>query len=194
MAKIPNTPQPDNVFVISEPSHMLAKFDWELDAFTETMFFQRKKPDAMTFAGYQAFNCAVTAWHLADWAWAYADEEKKKAIAARFGFKSKGKDRENLNLFYEALCRDSRDLHICRHIANSSKHLKLDKPDGGFQAEIGHGEIPSGPNGEMERVFGLLVIDSGKTILLDRIFARAQKYWHDLFAEFGYVKPKPEGQ
>jgi hypothetical protein len=191
MGNIPNTPQPDNVFVISEPSHMLAKFDWELETFSETMFSQRKNPDSITFAGYQAFNCAVTAWHLADWAWAYADEKKKGEIATRFKFRLKGKPRENLNLFYEALCRDSRDLHICRHIANSSKHLKIDKPDGGFQAEIGHGEIPSGPNGELERVFGLLIIDSGKTILLDRIFGRAQKYWHDLFAELGYLKATP---
>jgi hypothetical protein len=132
----------------------------------------------------------VTAWHLADWAWAYADEKKKEAIAARFNFRLKSKQRENLNLFNEALCRDSRDLHICRHIANSSKHLKLDKPDGGFQAEIGHGEIPTGPNGELERVFGLLIIDGGKTILLDRVFERAQKYWHELFAELGYIKAK----
>jgi len=69
---------------------------------------------------------------------------------------------------------------------NSSKHLKLDKPDGGFQAETGHGEIPSGPNGELERVFGQLLI-------ADRIFERAQKYWHDLFTELGYVKANPKG-
>ena len=192
MVTIPNTPQPNNEFVIAEPSHMLAKFEWELDTFVKTMMGQRKKPDAMTFAGYQAFNCAVTAWHLADWAWAYANEDTKRAIAAKFGCQLKKKDRENLNSFFEAVCRESRDLHICRHIANSSKHLKLDKPDGGFRAEICYGEIPSGPNGTMEKVFGLLVVDSGNVILVERIFARAQEYWKALFAKLGYTEQKAD--
>ena len=110
----------EGVFVLSTPADMVAKLKWEIENYTSTMFHQMKQPEAFKSAGYQAFNCAVTAWHLADWAWAYADDSMKRALAERYGFKIKNRDRDNRNQFLEAVAAASRDVHICRHIANSS--------------------------------------------------------------------------
>jgi hypothetical protein len=171
------------VFVLSKPSEVLEKLRWEIEGFGQTVSNQMGKPEAYNCAGYQAFNCAVTAWHLADWTWAYADTALKQDLAKRFGFKLKQKDRNNRNQFLVAVAAASRDLHICRHIANSSKHLKLDNEDErGFHLKIGEAKFS-----DDDVRFGLLVIDKGKTILIERIFGRALEYWKVLFNEIGYL-------
>jgi hypothetical protein len=128
------------------------------------------------------------AWHLADWTWAYADDLIKQKLAKRYGFKIKNRDRDNRNQFLEAVAAASRDVHLCRYIANSSKHLKLDKVEKrGFRGKIGYGQIPAGPNGQAAKVFGLLIVDEGDTVLIERIFSRAFEYWKQLLVEIGYL-------
>jgi hypothetical protein len=185
----------EGVFVLSTPADMAAKLEWEIESFTSTMFHQMKQPEAFRSAGYQAFNCAVTAWHLADWTWAYADESIEGELAKRFGFKMKIRDRDNRNQFLEAVAAASRDIHIWRYIANSSKHLKLDKvEDRGFRGKIGYGRIPAGHNGEVKEVFGFLIVDKGETILIERIFSRACEYWKQLLLEIGYLDGEGSAQ
>jgi hypothetical protein len=171
------------VFVLSKPSEMLEKLRWEIDGFIHTVSGQMGKPEAYNRAGYQAFNCAVTAWHLADWTWAYADPALKIDLAKRFSFKLKQKDRNNRNEFLCSVADKSRDLHICRYIANSSKHLKLDNEDErGFHLKVGKAKFS-----DDDVRFGLLVIDKGNTILIERIFGRAFAFWGTLFGEIGYL-------
>jgi hypothetical protein len=177
----------EGVFVLSTPADMVAKLEWEIENYTSTMFHQMKQPEAFRSAGYQAFNCAVTAWHLADWIWAYADESIKRSLAERYHFKIKNRDRDNRNQFLEAVAAASRDIHICRYIANSSNHLKLDKvEDRGFRGQIGYGRFPSDDKGKAVEVFGFLIVDKGETILIERIFSRAFEYWKQLLVEIGY--------
>ena len=59
--------------------------------------------------------------------------------------------------------------------------------DRGFRGKVGYGKIPAGPNGGMVDVFGLLIVDEGTIILIERIFSRAYEYWNKLFVEVGYL-------
>ncbi len=171
------------VFVLSKPSEMLEKLRWEIAGFCATVSGQMGKPEAYNHAGYQAFNCAVTAYHIADWTWAYADPARKADLAVHFGFKLVKKDRNNRNQFLASVANKSRDIHVCRYIANSAKHLKLDDEDKrGFYLKIGRAAF----NADDVR-FGLLVMDQGRTILIERIFTRALEFWETLFKEIGYL-------
>lgn len=175
-------PRPENVFVMSRPADMLAKLSWENAQFQKIMRRQQSQPGSMIFAGYQAFNCAVTAWHCADWAWGYADDEAKRRLAKRYSFSLKSSDRKNREAFFNAVCAASRDLEICRHIANSSKHLKLDRPDDrGFRALAANAVYRASPDAELIDIFELLVIDHDQPVRLADIFSRALEYWSDLY-------------
>src|SRR5260370_25855460 len=104
----------EGVFVLYKPSDMLSKLEWEIAQLTKTMFGQMGRPEAISQAGYQAFNCAVTAWHLADWTWAHANDEGKNELAKGFGLSLKNRDRDNRDQFFEATARASPRLFICR--------------------------------------------------------------------------------
>jgi hypothetical protein len=126
MPRIPEPPpQHENVFVLSTPRSMIAKLSWELSQLRRTIAAQPERPDAIIPAGYHAFNCAVTAWHCGDWAWASADEAIKEQLANRYSFSLRPSDRDNRQNFLDAAL-DCRPLEICRQIADSSKHLKLE--------------------------------------------------------------------
>jgi hypothetical protein len=175
-------PRPENVFVMSQPADMLAKLSWENAQFQKIMSSQHYQPGAMIFAGYQAFNCALTAWHCADWAWGYADEEAKQHLARRYSLPLKKSDRTNREAFFDAVCAESRDLEICRHIANSSKHLKLDRSDDrGFRALAADTVYRSSPDKKLIDIFELLVIDRDQPVRLADVFSRALAYWGALY-------------
>jgi hypothetical protein len=67
----------DKVFVLSTPAHMLQKLAWEVAKLRETIAEPPEKIAYMHAPAYIAFNCAVTAWHIADWAWQTADAEQR---------------------------------------------------------------------------------------------------------------------
>lgn len=124
----------------------------------------------------------------ADWAWAFADVHIKNALARRFALTLKGRDRSNREMFFEAVCTESRDIAICRDIANSSKHLKLDKPaERGFQTSVAYSD---GAGGEGYAEFGFTIRDDQRAeqILVDKVFERSLDYWERLYAELGYIE------
>jgi hypothetical protein len=183
-------PTPKNVFVLATPQNMLEKLHWELRQFRKTISDQREDFAAILDAGYRAFNCAVTAWHCADWAWGYADRHIKSTLADRFSLTLSGRDRTDREHFFDAVCKQSRDLQICRDIANSSKHLKLDKPvERGFWSEVAYSD---GAGGIGYSHFALMIEDSerGGQMPLDRIFERAFDYWEQLYGTIGYTEAR----
>jgi hypothetical protein len=187
----PPAPPRDGVFVLSTPQHMLAKLGWEVGQFKRTVHEQQGQLGAILFAGYQAFNCAVTAWHCADWAWVYADGDLKVIVAERFSLKIKSDDRKNREAFFDAVCSENRDIEICRHIANSSKHLKLDKvADRGFHANVRYVAPAEQREGEYDLIFGMMITDEkrGGSIMLEHVFDRAFVYWRMVYAELGYIE------
>jgi hypothetical protein len=185
--RIPLPPPPqDGVFVLATPSHMLGKLSWEIGQLRHTLAEQSELLGAFQTAGYQAFNCAVTAWHCADWAWAYADDRIKQQLADKYNFTIKSRDRDNREQFFDAVCDRSQDIRTCRFIANSSKHLRLDKKVAvGFQTKIGSAIRDD------KYIFGLLVEqDDGRMGMLEFVFDRAFEFWRHLYEELCYIEPR----
>jgi hypothetical protein len=60
-------PAPDKVFVLASPTHVLHKLHWEISQLKKALVSEPEKLAYTHVQAYFAFNCAVTAWHLADW-------------------------------------------------------------------------------------------------------------------------------
>jgi hypothetical protein len=113
---------PSSVFALATPQHMLAKLAWEIRQLGESL-----APNDADFVwplvpAYHAYNSAVTAWHLVDWIWCTADQKLRAQLAEKFHFDIPSSARKGLARFSDSIARDCRALHLCRIIANGSKH------------------------------------------------------------------------
>lgn len=183
MFKIPIPPEPPpNAFALATPVHMLYKLYWEI-ACLKRSIDATDSIDAWRAPSYHAYNCAVTAWHCADWTWEYPDDAGRKTIAVMFSFVLSGNRRRDGDMFFDAICKRSRDVLISRQIANGSKHMKLrNNLDDSVRVRNGWktGPLANSPSiidGETER------------FALD-VFAGAADYWEDLFREMGYLEDR----
>lgn len=100
-------------FGLRTPRDLLDKLDREIRRLAEAE--KASSPNHRLQADH-AFNCAITAWHIADWMHAG-------------GLVTKKVNSERLSEYRRELTRDCAELASCRDIANGSKHFKLDKPD-----------------------------------------------------------------
>ena len=128
---------PDQVFMLATPAHMLTKLHWEIYSLRKAL---SEKPEHIghTHApAYCAFNCAVTAWHLADWVWKASSEVQRRDILALLRTTVTGNGRKDFVKFQTAIRNRSRALHICRQLATGSKHMTVtDHPDPNVRAEM----------------------------------------------------------
>jgi hypothetical protein len=177
---------PTNVFLLATPHHMLVKLAWEIREFVNTIKTGETNPLNHAIA-YRGFNCAVTAWHLTDWTWRYADGPLKQSLARASGFEQsvdasteKG-DFVDFNAFASAISRRCRPLHICRQIANGSKHMKLRSPDPNIRTEAQW--VP----GAMYRLF---IADGDERRPAEDVFKGAFYYWENLLSEVGLIEAK----
>ena len=92
------------VFALQSGSDLLAKLEWEIEQLRQHVGGLSAEPIA-----YAAFNCAVAAWQMVDWAW--CDDHPGRA--------PKGREVEE---FGDRLRAESRALDICESLANSAKH------------------------------------------------------------------------
>jgi hypothetical protein len=93
---------PHQVFMLATPAHMLTKLHWEIYSLRKAL---SEKPEHIghTHApAYCAFNCAVTAWHLADWVWNASSEDRRADILALLG-STAGNDRNAFGKFQTAI-------------------------------------------------------------------------------------------
>src|SRR5215472_16810668 len=128
---------PKNVFSLATPHHMLIKLGWEIRQFNEVLrAHDLSFIDEVWAPPFHAYNCAVTAWHCADWAWNFGDKHVRESFAQSLMFGLRSENRANRNAFCNAVANNSRDVHICRQIANGSKHMKLDKEDAAVRAIV----------------------------------------------------------
>src|SRR5271166_3900248 len=126
---------PHNVFHLHDPGALLRKLAWEIRQLSRSTAPDAKRSvSELLSPAYCAFNCAVTAWHIADWTWQSADEETQRRMADKLGFSLVSNDGKNFERFASAICERSRALKICREIANGSKHKKLRKPEESIRA------------------------------------------------------------
>ena len=187
MAKVPEHSEIQNVFAMNEPLHMVAKLMWELENLTKSMsvWTDNKGYPVPIFA---AFNTAITAWHITDWLW-QSNPQTRAVLARRYDFtfnEWKPKDlRAALGRFQNAVARDSRALHICREIANGSKHMRTDKADPNVKAVAKWDPVVEGVGlvkpGDL--VMSLTILDGEQTHDAARLFIQAFGYWEYLFTK-----------
>jgi hypothetical protein len=116
---LPGVPQ---TFAIEDAKAMTEKLWWEIETFRDEQNLEHKL--------WRAFNCAVTAWHIIDWLW----KERRRDDRWKVG---------KLEKFQETMERRSRELRLCRFIANASKHGGVDrKPDPTIQVTVKAKDMP----------------------------------------------------
>jgi hypothetical protein len=176
---------PKEVFSLATPQHILLKLAWEIKQF-ERASSGKWNPDA----AYAAFNCAVTAFHCADWAWASAGGDTRLRLAESFDFTLKEiDDPKGLEAFCNAIEKESRDFRACRWIANGSKHMRLRKTDNPIRVGVEYsarGEIASEPFYAVDFV----ISDGDQKDLAIDVFRRVFEFWRDLFEGVGFIEPR----
>jgi len=178
---------PDHVFGLTTPQHMLAKLGWEVRQLREAVRNQDNDYRSIMIAAYQAYNCAVTAWHCADWAWCFGDDWVRENLSERYALKSTGSDRAKLEAFCNAVALERRDIHICRKIANGSKHMKLRNPDPDVRATFAWSQMTNS-KGEAHYGFDLHIRDGGEQRRAVEVFRGTFDYWESLFSALGYIE------
>ena len=113
---------------------------------------------------WRAFNCAVTAWHIADWLW-----RDLRADGRDVGKKQ----------FQNAAQERCRELKLCRHIANASKHRGLDwGSDPGIQVIVRAKDTPASSSEEINRSrhWEVLISDHGSECDALAVFYKVQEF------------------
>jgi hypothetical protein len=184
MVEAPNPSDIQNVFGMNEPQHMWAKLAWELQHLTTSMSVWEDSgpyPEPI----FRAFNTAVTAWHISDWLW-QSKPEIRLVLKKRFGLSGKETSRgikKGLKRFQDAIAKESRALHICREIANGSKHIRKSQPDPTIKAMVKWDPVVEGVGlvkpGDL--VMSLRISDGGKEQDAVLWFIEAFGYWEHLF-------------
>ncbi|NVO14789.1 MAG: hypothetical protein HXX10_12205 [Rhodoplanes sp.] len=170
---------------------MVSKLSFEIDKLMNSQSVWTKSegfPEPL----FIAFNTAVTAWHITDWLWE-SRQETRALLRKRFKFEfnewtMSGRDK-GLERFQNAVCKDSREIHICREIANASKHMRKRKsdPDVKALAEWLPAIEPAGHVKVGDLVLQLSIYDGEKKWDAVRLFIEAFGYWEQLLREEGLI-------
>jgi hypothetical protein len=186
---------PGQVFMLATPAHMLTKLHWEIYSLRKAL---TEKPEHIghTHApAYCAFNCAVTAWHLADWVWKASSVDRRADILASLGTTA-ANDRKDFGKFQTAIRNKSRALHICRQLATGSKHMNVtDYPDPSVRAEMRWEREPARVgkmrSGDPFAGYRLVVSDNGVERAAIEVFESAFKDWERLLGRWGFIEGSP---
>jgi hypothetical protein len=172
---------PPSVFALATPQHMLTKLGWEIGSLRDALSSGRNELWGPLISAYHAYNCAVTSWHLVDWTWCSADAGLRASIGRRYRFDVPALERKGLERFADSIASDCRALHICRVIANGSKHMKVGKPDSSIEAQIQWTYEP-------EVLHIPCVVDGAEVGAALEIFEDAFRYWKRLLASLGFIE------
>jgi hypothetical protein len=186
---------PAHVFMLATPAHMLTKLHWEIYSLRKAL---SEKPEHIghTHApAYCAFNCTVTAWHLADWVWKASSEDGRADILRLLGTTATGDDQKDFVQFQTAIMKRSRALHICRQLATGSKHMTVTRhPDPNVRAQM-RWEREGAQAGKMRagdplavHHYRLVVSDKGVECASIDVLADAFKDWEWFLGEWGFVE------
>lgn len=113
-------------FYLKTPFDLLSKLKWGINRFKEAT--TENEPGKQFFpAVYYAFDCGITAWSMVDWVWKFHEADLK--LDARFSGKK--------SCFEQWVRDESQALRICYQLANSAKHLGIDKfADAGLVTDV----------------------------------------------------------
>jgi len=190
MVEAPRPSEIQNVLAMEDPQQMIAKLLWEVSELTDAMSVwvdNEEFPKAI----FIAFNAVVTAWHITDWVWQLS-KERRQILAAHYGFAYAETDtgiRRGLERFQEAVTKDCRALHVCREIANGSKHMRRKKadPDVKAKAEWHQALERVGVVNIGDYVMTLTITDGTETLDAVKWFIEAFGYWEKLFREHNWI-------
>ena len=185
---------PDKVFMLATPAHMLQKFHWEIAQLKKML---REKPEKLGYVhapSYCAFNCAVTAWHIADWVW-QSPHAHHEDLLSRFGLAVTVDDKRNFSAFQNGIRQKSRAIHICRQLATGSKHMTVSNhADPTVKADMRF-ETKSATFGEAKygdpfavSLYHLIVTDNEEERSAVDVFEQAYKDWQRFLGEWGFVE------
>jgi hypothetical protein len=192
---VPDVPEtPHNVFHLPDPAALLLKLAWEINQLSRSTAPDGKRSASEWLSpAYCGFNCAVTAWHIADWTWQSADQETRQTMAGQLGLSLGSDDKRNFDRFADAICKQSRELKICREVANGSKHMKLRKSDESIVAKAQFSPVvePLGRFQKGDYMLELAVTDSQGELSASILFAQAFQFWERFLGEFGFIEGRP---
>lgn len=180
---------PKHVFLLDSAAALFQKLHWERNNLQHALAPENYKFPDQTPA-YIAFNCAVTAWHIADWTWHTADADQKRALAERMAVPQF----KDLHAFYGDLGEVYPELKACRDLANGSKHFCLKRPKGNVSANHAFPRVvdPSGRPGLKRGDFllDLYVQYNGTNAGAQNFFDRILSIWLELLGPVGLLEPK----
>jgi hypothetical protein len=185
--KVPDIPEPpSNVFLLSGPNQLLWKLDWEIAELGKSLGFEKNRFPKQ-YPAYHAYNCAITAWHLCDWTWQACNSRQRGFLAEKYCFQDDRDEQKMFGKFCNAICASCEELHICRQIANGSKHMRLRRADATVKAAAEWVPVvePAGSLRPGDLMMDLRVIVGEKEITADWLFTGAFVFWERLLAELG---------
>ena len=179
-------PRLQEVFSMATPLHMLLKLHWEAGQFRRFIEERSDSPFAFRDTGFVAFNCAITAFHCADWAWSAAGQCGRDRLSDAFAFKASGSRSEIT--FYDALEKANRDFFICRQIANGSKHMRRGKRNHPIAVSVEY----SAERSEREDRYcvDFVIMDGSTKLLAVDVFDRMARFWSDLYFNLGFLEDR----
>lgn len=180
-----------NVFGLNQPQHMLTKLYVEIMRLTDSLSVWTKN-EAFPEPLFLAFNTAVTAWHMTDWLWE-SNATTRDRLSRIFSFTYKESTvsgrKAGLTRFQDAVAQNCRDLHICREIANGSKHMRRRKPDPDIRAAVEWDPVTEsvGEAKVGDLVMSLSVYDKGEKTDAVLLFIDAAGYWEHLLTREKWI-------
>jgi hypothetical protein len=186
---------PDQVFMLATPAHVLTKLHWEIYSLRKALSEKPEHIGHIHAPAYCAFNCAVTAWHLADWVWNASPKDRRTDFLVLLGATVTDNDHKDFVNFQTAIRNQSRALHICRQLATGSKHMAVTThPDPNLRAEmrwecapLREQEMPASDPFAVDR-YRLVVSDKGIERAAVDVFENAFKDWERFLGRWGFIE------
>jgi hypothetical protein len=162
---------------LKQPRDLLLKLDWEIARLSKML------PQTALEDSYLVFNCAVTAWHISDWAWEALNEPVRDAIRRQ----SPKPDGRNATPLQTLVMHECRELAICRLLATGAKHFTVtqhDDPRVSSKIEAGINVVWYEREDRFEHVPGAMVFiyDGEQAYAPAALFRIAREYWGGLLA------------
>jgi hypothetical protein len=127
---------------------------------------------------------------MADWVWHGTDADQRSWLSNKFQFSIVNDDGKSLTRFYDSIASACPELHVCRQIANGSKHMKLDRvdPDVQVQADWLRVVEPHGTLRPGDLMMDLRISMGSKETTAQHLFARVFGFWQQLLSELGFIE------
>ena len=180
-------PSREKTFGLESCRDLLNKLEWEEKRLKDT--------DEQDVEGlmYNAFNAAVTAWHIGDWVWGDMSPEQRKALQGDWGVTL-----DKQGIFQTALRDKAPALNICREIATASKHVKVTQyPDHTIDANVSAKASNVTVDGETVTVNGspvtttvwvIEVFVSDQPVPFQKVLEEAISFWHEFIYHRGIAR------